>query len=73
MTSRYEIRIGAVPRSYRDKLDIAIEGAGYLKMRNLKEEVIILDAVTQQRMLIVDDHSKPEWREPLSGPIVRPV
>jgi hypothetical protein len=73
MSVRYEIQVNAVPRSYRDVLQVAIESAQFLKMRNIKEEVIVLDMVTQKRALIVDDHSEPVWREPLAGPMVKPA
>jgi len=70
---RYEIVIAAVPRTYRDELQFAIEAAQLLKLLNLKEEVKVLDMETQQWMLIKDDHSKPEWRDPIWKPMVTPI
>jgi hypothetical protein len=41
--ARREITVDGVPRSYRDRKDIAIEGAEYLKSRNPASEVMVRD------------------------------
>jgi len=37
--ARWEITVDGVPRSYRDRKDMAIEGAQYLKSRNPHADV----------------------------------
>ena len=68
MQARYEIQIASVPRCYRDVLETAIEAAGFLKVRNLKEEVKLIDLENRKWMLFKDDYHTPEWREPIWEP-----
>jgi len=42
--AQFEIRIDGTPRSYRDRKDLALQGAQILKPRNPKVATEMLDA-----------------------------
>jgi hypothetical protein len=43
---RYEIAIDGTPRSHRDRKDLALEAATFLKTKNVHAEVTVRDLVT---------------------------
>jgi hypothetical protein len=54
---RWEITVDGRPRSYRDRRQIAIESAEYLKSKNPNVEVTVRDMTTGETTVI-------EWRPP---------
>jgi hypothetical protein len=50
--AHFEITIGNVPRTYRDRLDYATEAAVLLKWNNPNSEVAVRDLRTNERTVI---------------------
>jgi hypothetical protein len=50
--ARYEIAIDGMPRSYRDRRDLANEAATFLKTRNVHAEVTVRDIETGQTTVV---------------------
>ena len=50
--AHYEITVGNVPRTYRDRLDCATEAAVLLKWNNPHSEVAVRDLRTNERTVI---------------------
>lgn len=50
--AQFEISPDGVPRTYRDRHDLAIEVAGYLKRDNHRCEVAVRDLRTNERTVI---------------------
>ena len=50
--AQYEITIGSIPRTYRDRLDYATEAAELLKWNNPHSEVAVRDLRTNERTVI---------------------
>jgi hypothetical protein len=51
--ARWEITIDGVPRSYRDRKEMAIEGAEYLKSRNPTSEVTVRDYTGKEPPIVI--------------------
>ena len=51
----FEIIVNGVPRTFRDRKEIAYEAARYLKSRHPKDIVEILDCATRTRMIVFED------------------
>jgi hypothetical protein len=51
--ARWEITIEGVPRSYRDRKEMAIEGAEYLKSRNPTSEVTVRDYEGKESPIVI--------------------
>jgi hypothetical protein len=50
--AQFEISVGGVPHTYRDRLDYATEAAGRLKQRNPHVEVVVRDLKTGERTIM---------------------
>jgi hypothetical protein len=62
--ARWEITIDGVPRSYRDRKEMAIEGAEYLKSRNPTAEVTVRDYTGKEPPFVI----KPQLPQVKRGP-----
>jgi hypothetical protein len=51
----FEIFVNGVPRTFRDRKEIAYEAARYLKSRHPKDIIEILDCATRARMIVFED------------------
>jgi hypothetical protein len=51
--ARWEITIDCVPRGYRDRKEMAIEGAEYLKSRNPTSEVTVRDYEGKGPLIVI--------------------
>jgi hypothetical protein len=51
----FEIRHNGVPRSYRDKKDVAFEAARFAKQRAKGDIIEIVDLATGTKMVILED------------------
>jgi hypothetical protein len=51
-SAQFEISIDGVPRSYRDRKDLALEGAKFLKSRNPNSMVKLKDLQTGEEIVI---------------------
>ena len=51
--ARWEITVDGVPRSYRDRKEMAIEGAEYLKSRNPTSEVTVRDYEGKEPTIVI--------------------
>ena len=50
--AQFEISLDGVPRTYRDRHDLAVEAAGYLKRDNHRCEVAVRNLGTNERTVI---------------------
>jgi hypothetical protein len=50
--AQFEISIDGVPRSYRDRKDLALEGAKFLKTRNPNSVVKLKDLQTGEEIVM---------------------
>jgi hypothetical protein len=50
--AQFEISLDGTPRTYRDRHDLAVEAAGYLKRDNHRCEVAVRDLRTNERTVI---------------------
>src|SRR5262249_23314614 len=50
--AQYEISLDGVPRTYRDRHDLAVDAAGGLKRQNHRCEVAVTDVRTNERTVI---------------------
>jgi hypothetical protein len=51
--ARWEITIDGVPRGYRDRKEMAIEGGEYLKSRNPTSEVTVRDYAGKESPMVI--------------------
>jgi hypothetical protein len=51
-SARFEISIDGVPRTYRDRKDLALESAKFLKSRNPNSVVKLKDLQTGEEIVI---------------------
>jgi hypothetical protein len=51
--ARWEITVDGVPRSYRDRREMAVEGAEYLKSRNPASEVTVRDYEGKEPPIVI--------------------
>jgi len=57
--ARWEITIDGVPRSYRDRKEMAIEGAEYLKSRNPTAEMTVRDYTGKEPPFVIKPQLPP--------------
>jgi hypothetical protein len=50
--ARYEIAIDGTPRTYRDRRELAIEAASFLKTKNVHTEVTVRDLETGEKTVV---------------------
>ena len=51
----FEIRVNGIPRTFRDRRDMASDAARLLKSKNAKELVEILDRSTGRKAVMLED------------------
>jgi hypothetical protein len=54
----YEIAIDGTPRSYRDRKELAIEAATFLKTKNPNAELTVRDLVTGETIAVKHPFAK---------------
>jgi hypothetical protein len=50
--ARFEIAIDGTPRTYRDRRELAIEAAAFLKMKNVHAEVTVRDVESGEVIVV---------------------
>ena len=50
--AQFEISVGRVPRTYRDRLDLAADAAEQLKRRNPNAEIAVTDLQSNERTVV---------------------
>jgi hypothetical protein len=69
--AQYEISIDGLPRSYRDRKELALQGARFLKSRNPNSVVKLKDLQTGEEIVVAfkGGSERPAVRQP---PVVAP-
>jgi predicted methyltransferase MtxX (methanogen marker protein 4) len=61
----FEILVSGIPRTYRDRKDMAVAAARVLKQRDV--EIIIIDQTTKEWTVVNDLVSEPKWQPPVQA------
>jgi hypothetical protein len=69
--AQFEISVGRVPRTYRDRLDYATEAAEFLKRLNPNTEVAVTDLQSNQRTVVALPVSAVPKAAVTAGPMAR--
>lgn len=69
--AQFEISVGRVPRTYRDRLDYATDAAETLKRLNPNAEVAVTDLQSNERTAVALPVSAPPPPATPPGPLAR--